>query len=178
MNEKILTKFGRAGLNGGGYYVITSAKEGNFGKLLHRLIFEEYYNIKLDEEFPDGVVVHHIDRNRTNNEMSNLDLMPLKEHTSMHKTGEKHHQYGKSPSYETKLKQSKKTSKTGYYHVNKRKDLTCLQGFIWVYHYKGDDGKTKYILRVNLKDLKEKVLAEGLEWKIVNEDKARVCGLV
>ena len=174
----IKTKFGNATLNQYGYYRISSAKEGNCGKLLHRLIFEDYYNIDLDEEFPEGVIVHHIDGNKTNNEMWNLDVMPLKEHTSLHKTGENHHQYGKPVTHMTKLNQSKKTSETGYFRVNKRKDLTCTQGFIWVYHYIGEDGKTKYILRVNLKDLKEKVLSEGLEWEIVDEEKAKANGLI
>lgn len=174
----VKTKFGNASLNAGGYYRITSAKEGNCGKLLHRLIFEDFYNIKLDKEFPNGVVIHHIDKNRTNNEIWNLDLMPLKEHTSMHKSGKKHHQYGKSPSHRTRLKQSKSCSKTGYFRVNKRKDLTCSQGFIWVYHYKDDGGNSKCILRVNLKDLKEAVLQKGLEWKIVDKEKAIKSGAI
>ena len=55
-NEKILhTKFGNAKLRKDGYYKITSVKEGNHNKYLHRLIFEEFYGV----EIPKGFVVHH-----------------------------------------------------------------------------------------------------------------------
>ena len=65
----IKTKYGNANLNKWGYYAITSRKEGNHGKLLHRVIFEDFYNIKLDEEFPEGIHIHHIDEDKTNNEI-------------------------------------------------------------------------------------------------------------
>ena len=42
----MITKFGTAKIYRG-YYIITSRKEGNHGKFLHRLIFEDFYKIKL-----------------------------------------------------------------------------------------------------------------------------------
>ena len=40
----IKTKFGNATLKNG-YYVISSCKEGNHLKFLHRLIFEDFYKL-------------------------------------------------------------------------------------------------------------------------------------
>lgn len=74
------TKFGNARLDSYGYYRITSKKEGNHNKLLHRLIFEEFYNIQL----PDDIVIHHDDENKTNNKIWNLIPMSVQEHMSFH----------------------------------------------------------------------------------------------
>ena len=41
------TKYGIAKIHNTGYYRITSRKEGNNGKLLHRLIFEDVHKRKL-----------------------------------------------------------------------------------------------------------------------------------
>lgn len=87
MTTKIQTKYGNASLDRNGYYKITSTKEGNKDKYLHRVIFEDYYNIKLDEEFPEGIVIHHEDENKTNNEIWNLVPMTQKEHTILHHKG-------------------------------------------------------------------------------------------
>ncbi len=87
MKTTIQTKYGTAKLNPNGYYWITSGKEGNNRKLLHRLIFEDFYNIKLDEEFPKGVYIHHIDENKTNNEIWNLEPISPGDHTKYHNTG-------------------------------------------------------------------------------------------
>lgn len=43
MNKKLHTKWGTAKINSDGYYVITSRKEGNNGKRLHRLIARDYF---------------------------------------------------------------------------------------------------------------------------------------
>ena len=90
MSTTIQTKYGTAKLNPNGYYWITSGKEGNNKKLLHRLIFEDFYNIKLDEEFPEGVYIHHLDENKTNNEIWNLVPMSPSEHTILHNSGRVH----------------------------------------------------------------------------------------
>ena len=68
MVEKRMTKYGSVGLHCSGYYKITSKKEGNHNKLLHRLIFEDFYNIEL----PDDIIIHHLDEDKTNNEIWNL----------------------------------------------------------------------------------------------------------
>lgn len=77
------TKFGTAKIGQNGYFKISSAKEGNGGKFLHRLILEDFYNITL----PDDWVVHHNDGNKLNNNVWNLIPMPRSEHSSMHNKG-------------------------------------------------------------------------------------------
>lgn len=80
MVKKVLhTKYGTARINKHGYYVITSYKEGNGGKLLHRLIYEEHRG-----EIPNGYVIHHIDENKLNNDVNNLLAILLDEHLTLH----------------------------------------------------------------------------------------------
>lgn len=80
------TKFGNAKVDNSGYYRISSGKEGNHGKLLHRLIFEDYYCITILPEY----IIHHKDGNKLNNQISNLELMDAKKHASFHNKGRKH----------------------------------------------------------------------------------------
>ena len=110
--------------------------------------------------------------------------------------GENHQMYGKTHSEETKKKMSealkgennpmlgKKHSKearkkiseaqntTGFYRVYKQKDNHYKQGFIWRYQY-FLDSKRKSIKSVDLKKLEKKVKKEGLEWKIIDDEKAK-----
>ena len=85
MSTIIKTKYGRAGLNHKGYYRITSRKEGNHHKQLHRLIYEDFYKVCL-LPFVD---LHHIDGNKQNNSINNLKPIYHKEHTRKHLTGKK-----------------------------------------------------------------------------------------
>ena len=156
--ELIKTKFGNAKIGKMGYYQITSKKEGNNGKYLHRLIFEDYYNIDLNEEFPESIHIHHIDGDKTNNEIWNLEPIPPYEHHSLHNKG-KHH------SAESCKKMSKYRNTTGFFRVSKQKDSCCKQGFKWKYQYIDENGKQKAIYSVDIDKLKEKVLAKGLEWE-------------
>lgn len=78
--KKIETKFGTATLDSGGYYKITSRKEGNHDKRLHRLIYEENYGVTL----MDWAVIHHKDSNRTNNDINNLVAMTDSDHRILH----------------------------------------------------------------------------------------------
>lgn len=79
------TKFGNASYNGR-YMKIHSRKEGNENKSLHRLIFEDFYNIKL----PSNIIIHHDDGNRLNNEIWNLVPMTVAEHNRLHHKGKGH----------------------------------------------------------------------------------------
>ena len=79
----------------------------------------------------------------------------------------------KTLSDEQKLKISSNTSTTGFFRVGKSKDETCLKGFRYVYRYY-QDGKRKELSSVDILRLKEKVIKNGLEWVIVNEDKAEI----
>lgn len=59
--------------------------------------------------------------------------------------------------------------KTGFYNVSKLKCAACKQGFTWGYKFEHN-----YVFHsVDLDDLKEKVLSEGLLWKITDEKKAK-----
>ena len=82
---KLHTKYGTACFinKGKGYYFISSSKEGNRGKALHRLIYEDYYNTKI----PEGMQIHHLDEDTTNNDPLNLKLVSISEHNKIHKKG-------------------------------------------------------------------------------------------
>jgi hypothetical protein len=92
----IKTEFGNAHIDDNGYFRISTKKEGNYGKLLHRLIYENHYNICLF----DNIDIHHKDKNVLNNNIDNLEALSHSEHT-------KRHQTGKHLSEETKRKLSK-----------------------------------------------------------------------
>ena len=79
-NTSIKTKFGTARIDKKGYYYISSRKEGNNSKFLHRLIFEDFYQIKL----PKNIHIHHDDGNKLNNNIWNLIPMTKGEHTFVH----------------------------------------------------------------------------------------------
>ena len=70
MNEVLHTKFGNAKINCRGYLAITSRKEGNNAKKLHRLMWEDFYG-----EIPEGYVIHHKNGNKLDNCILNLQLM-------------------------------------------------------------------------------------------------------
>lgn len=95
------TKWGNARVDKG-YYRITSRKEGNCGKLLHRLIARDYFGDWIDEPLIDGekIEIHHIDGNPLNNCVLNLLPLPASEHRRLHHKG-------KFVSEETRKKMSK-----------------------------------------------------------------------
>lgn len=186
MNQTIKTRYGSASINANGYYQIKSFKEGNRGKLLHRLIYEDFWGVKL----PSEISIHHKDENSLNNCILNLEAMTISEHQRHHKLennpfkgkslseehkqkisnsmkgmfkGEKHPMFGKKHKKEVGFNQSKRTTSSGVYNVHKRTDKTCKQGFIWVYVYEEED-KRKTMCSVDLGKLKQRVLSKGLEW--------------
>lgn len=79
------TKYGNASLHHKGHYRITSGKEGNHGKFLHRLIYEDYHKCTI-LPFVD---CHHINGDKTDNNINNLELMYHSKHSSYHNTGDK-----------------------------------------------------------------------------------------
>lgn len=64
-----------------------------------------------------------------------------------------------------KIKTSKTMNTSGYFRVGKHKDLSCKQGFKWVYHYKDENGKIKRMCSVDLKKLEKRVKQKNLPWK-------------
>jgi DNA-binding CsgD family transcriptional regulator len=101
----IKTKFGNARIHHKGHYIITSGKEGNHGKFLHRLIFEDYYKCTI-LPFVD---CHHINGNKLDNRIENLELMYHGEHSRHHNTGDSNPRgmKGKKLSKEARQKLSK-----------------------------------------------------------------------
>lgn len=172
-NSKITTKFGTAKINSNGYYEITTRIEGNNRKELHRLIFEDFYKMKV----PEGFVVHHKDNNPLNNCILNLQLLSRSEHNSIHKSGENCHFYGKhffgeengmygrKHSIKSCIKMSKSSqNKSGYLRVYKKKNNKLKQGFTWIYAWYDENHKRKELSSVDLNKLKQKVLDNGLVW--------------
>lgn len=154
LKKTLKTRWGIAKINDDGYYRITSKKEGNPLKLLHRLIYEEFYGVKLPRE----IHIHHIDNNKLNNCILNLEAIHESEHIKLHKP--------KNFSESAKINRSKSTNTSGYFRVTKKRDDSCKQGFVWVYQYYNSEKKERgYLSSVSLNKLKEKVLDNGLEWK-------------
>ena len=177
------TKFGTTTLSHG-YHVISSTKEGNHHKALHRLIFEDFYQIQL----PENIVIHHNDGDKTNNEIWNLIPMTRAEHSYLHGSGENNPFYGKHHSEEAKEKLREKNSgenhvffgktfkdshkrkisasrnTTGYRNVCIQPCPSCKKNFRYRYGY-FEDGKQKAIQSVSLEKLQEKVLNKGLPWE-------------
>ena len=180
MSKELNTKYGTAKIDNKGYWCITTYKEGNHRKFLHRLIYEDYYKVTLLK----GVIIHHKDGNKLNNQIDNLEAIYRGEHQSLHtkgrtlseetkqkiskaKTGVKHSKESCIQQSET---HSKRYNTTGYYRVSKNKKKDTKQGFTWRYSYP-EDGKQKAIVSIDLKKLEEKVKAKGLKWfKIEKED--------
>lgn len=81
--EKVLhTKWGKAKIVDG-YYRITSTKEGNGNKRLHRLIARDYFGDWIDDP-NDYYVIHHRDHNPLNNCVLNLEPVTKSEHKYIH----------------------------------------------------------------------------------------------
>lgn len=157
MTTKVQTKFGTATLCNDGYYHITSRKEGNNGKKLCRLIFEDFYNITL----PTEIQIHHHDGNRTNDNIWNLIPLTAEEHTTLHNNKREY-------TDEFKLNASKSKTNTGFFRVSKTKFKESVMGYRWQYHAQTNNKSTTFV-SASLVDLKEKVIANGFEWKVIDE---------
>lgn len=178
------TKYGSAHLNKDGYYEITSKLEGNFHKLVHRLVFEEFYKIKLSP----NIIIHHDDGDKTNNKIWNLIPLTKAEHTTLHSRGNtwsrgkvmsdetraklsKAHK-GKTISQSQRINRSKADNSTGFLRVYIKPAKTTKQGFSWCYQYQ-EGNKRKNWTSVDLLKLKEKILLNGLEWLVIDETNAQ-----
>lgn len=174
MTVKIQTKFGTATKRTDGYWDITSSKEGNFKKLLHRLVFEDFYNIKLD----NNTIIHHDDGDKDNNEIWNLVPMTQSEHRRLHNyENNPVHQVKNDVNYLIKLSKAH-NNKTGIFRVMMQKDNGYKQGFTYCYKIKADNGKMVYIRSVDINKLKDKVVKKGFDWIVLDENKAKANGLV
>ena len=170
MSETLNTKWGNANIDNKGYYVITSYKEGNHLKRLHRLIAEEYFGDWINDS-DDFFDIHHIDGDKTNNCILNLEPMPHEDHNRLHSKGENHPNYGKHLSEGTTKKMSEAQNTSGYYRVSKIKNTTYKQGVQWRYQYY-ENGKHKSINSADTTKLEERVKSKGLPWFKLTEGDA------
>ena len=75
----MITEFGNAYLTDKGYYRISSRGK-NFGKFLHKLIWEKWYS----KAVPEGYSIHHINGNKKDNKIQNLQCVNSKTHIKFH----------------------------------------------------------------------------------------------
>lgn len=172
MSNILHSKFGNCSLNPQGRYRITSRNEGNHSKLLHRLIWENFYGC----DVPDGFVIHHKNGDKTDNCILNLQLIRDHTHRVFHakqkdNSLENNPMWGKSHSKNSKIRMSCARNKSGFFRVYKTNEPKVSQGFSWRYEYPLN-GKSKSLISVDLLKLKEKVISNGLEWIVVNEENA------
>ena len=190
------TKFGTAGLDNNGYYRINSGKEGNNNKVLHRLIWEDHYG----KSVPKGYVIHHINHDKTDNRIQNLQCVKDENHKRYHssnptdetrqklsetKKGWKNPNYGKklSPERRKQLLEYVKKPCTETHRQNLSKSRNKTGYFnVSKHHNKKykqgfiwrylylQDGKRHEIQRVNIVDLEREVKKRGLKWLKFEED--------
>lgn len=136
----IKTKFGNATLHHNGHYRITSGKEGNHGKFLHRLIYEDYHKCSI-LPFVD---CHHKNGIKTDNRIENLVLMYHNEHSKMHNTGDGNPRARKG--VEVSEETRKKISQANKGKLSKPEPHIALGGFT-------SAGNRIYRLLVNSKEV-------------------------
>lgn len=192
----IETKFGTAYKNSQGYMVISSMKEGNHNKFLHRLVFEDFYKIKL----PSNIIIHHNDGDKTNNEIWNLIPLTNEEHSRMHHTGAvfteerckkiseakkgciiseeskqkmREAKLGKKQPLDMIINRSRASNTLGIFRVYKSQNKSCKQGFDYCYNYTEGD-KRKEMHSIDILKLRKRVINKGLPWVIIDEEKVRL----
>lgn len=68
-------------LDKNGYY------HGHTGHRGPAIMLHKYVWLKYNPEVPKGHVIHHVDGNRRNNEITNLKLLSHRDHDQLHKCG-------------------------------------------------------------------------------------------
>ena len=145
-----------------GYKTIVLAKNGKvYGKRVNRLVYEAF-----NGDIPEGMQVNHIDENKCNNALSNLNLMTPKQNSNWghHRQNISNSKKGKHLSTETIEKinktrkrkivyqytldgklvkvweSNKECSRNGFNNVHRccNGKLYSIKGFIWSYTKKED----------------------------------------
>lgn len=116
----INTKFGKAKLDKHGYYMLNLYQKGK-SRLLHRRIWEEFYNKKI----PEGYVIHHKNGNKSDNHIQNLQCCSLINHQKFH--GKKK---GYTLSEKFKKERSERYSGNGNPMYNRKRSRDEMKGCI------------------------------------------------
>ena len=93
--------------------------------------------------------------------------------TDLEKAGEA---YELNRRLQENARHNKNQNTSGIYRVTKSSGNRCKQGFTWQYANRSK-GKNIYLSSLTLNGLKEKVLAIGEEWIVLDEEKAKENGL-
>lgn len=148
------TKWGTAKLTSKGYFQISDNHTLNTKKL-HRLIYEDFWGVRLLPE----IHIHHKDGNGANNCILNLEAMTKSEHMSFHNSE-------REINIDTKLKQSKIRNTSGFFRVGWVKDTRSkTRNGYWRYRQYIGNGKSEGVYANTLEELKQKVLSKGWIWK-------------
>lgn len=91
-----------------------------------------------------------------------------KKKISIANSGENSAWFGKHHALDSIIKTSKKLNSTGFLRVNRIKNKKR-----WKYQYYDDEGNRKRITRKKLSDLEKEVKSRGLDWVIIDENKAQ-----
>jgi hypothetical protein len=114
-----------------------------------RVYVHKYVWELINGKVPDGYVLHHGDGkgnfdgegNKNCNCVANLMLMTRAEHLSLHKSGVKHHMYGKHHSDETKRKIS--AAGIGRHNTDETKAKMSAARKLYYENKRIENGKTK-----------------------------------
>lgn len=130
--------------------------------LIHRLTWEHHYG----KPIPKGCVIHHLNMNRQDNRIQNLQCVPKNVHDKFHRriddrNGVNNPFYGKEHTLDSNLSHSLKTNSTGYFRVTMDKTRQGKPQYVYRYY---ENKKPKKLKSISLVDLEQKVKSKGLEW--------------
>ena len=154
MKTVLNTIFGKAKLYED-YYIIVGGV--NDGKKLHRLIYESFHKICL---LPN-TVIHHIDGNKLNNCILNLEMLTRGQHTTLHWTGRHHTE-------ETKIKisNSKKGRIMPEHEKEHLREIRTIKEPRIIKIGFAENGKQRYAIKKGKKVLTKSVDLNKLEKKL------------
>lgn len=152
LKKSIHTPWGLAIRDKLGYYRVNDYKNKTSTKL-HRLIYENFWGVKL----PNEIHIHHKDGNPSNNCILNLEAMTQSEHSSLHNTL-------RDVPLSAKLNRSKAKNTSNYFRVSWIKDKRHSKNGYWRYRKYIGGGKSVSVCADNIEELKQKVLKKGWEW--------------